>query len=42
MVHLGQQTTIDAEVTLLDGSVIRLSKFWAGAKLVLVFLRHFG
>jgi peroxiredoxin len=33
---------MNATVTLADGSVKKLSEFWAGDRLVLVFLRHFG
>lgn len=33
---------MDATVTMSDGSAKRLSEFWAGGRLVLVFLRHFG
>lgn len=32
----------DADVTLSDGSVRRLSEFWKTQKLVLVFIRHYG
>jgi len=32
----------DAKVVLSDGSSKRLSDFWRGNPLVLVFLRHFG
>jgi hypothetical protein len=34
--------TMDASVTMADGSAKRLSEFWAGGRVVLVFLRHFG
>jgi hypothetical protein len=34
--------TMNATVTLVDGSVKKLSEFWAGNRLVIVFLRHFG
>jgi hypothetical protein len=33
---------MDATVTMADGTVKRLSEFWAHDRLVLVFLRHFG
>jgi hypothetical protein len=33
---------MDADVTMSDGSAKRLSEFWAGSRVVLVFLRHFG
>jgi hypothetical protein len=32
----------DADVTLSDRSVKRLSEFWKTQKLVLVFIRHYG
>ena len=32
----------DQEVVLWDNTVTRLSGFWEGGPLVLVFLRHYG
>jgi len=33
---------MDANVRMSDGTLRRLSEFWARGNLVLVFLRHFG
>ena len=33
---------MDANVTMSDGTSKPLSEFWAGNRVVLVFLRHFG
>jgi hypothetical protein len=32
----------DSQVNLADGSRERLSSYWKGGRLVLVFLRHLG
>jgi hypothetical protein len=34
--------TMDANVTMSNGTAKRLSEFCAGGRVVLVFLRHFG
>lgn len=39
---LGNHDATDAQITLSDGSITRLSKLWEHGPLVLVFLRHFG